>query len=102
MIQDYNKEEIIESLQSKDKVYLYFHTEGCGSCQITLSKIEEISNTQKNKAFSIFQGVNPQLEKYLGVDFFPTLVVVENQQATYLCSGIKQINNYLANGKSNQ
>lgn len=105
MLREYDKEEVIKALKSPTKNYLFFHSNGCGPCKIALPKVTEFAQNKKN-VFSILENNNAQLQKYLGVEFFPTLIVVENQTTIYHCSGLKKINDYLNkewfNGTSNK
>jgi hypothetical protein len=78
-----NKELLIENLEKKNNVILYFNSGGCGPCTQAKPLVTKIAESKKGYLYSdIKEGSenSQELEKFCGVEFYPTLVIIEDNQ----------------------
>jgi len=78
-----NKQLLIENLEEKNNVILYFNSGGCGPCMQAKPLIQKIVEYKKDYVYAdVTEGSkgSDELEKFCGVEFYPTLVIIENNQ----------------------
>jgi hypothetical protein len=78
-----NKELLIENLEKKNNVILYFNSGGCGPCMQAKPLVNKIVESKKEFVYSdVLEGSegSSTLEKFCGVEFYPTLIIIENNQ----------------------
>jgi len=78
-----NKKLLIENLENKNNIILYFNSGGCGPCTQAKPLVEEIAKSKPNYIFAnVLEGseYSSELEKFCNVEFYPTLVIIENNQ----------------------
>ena len=78
-----NKQLLIENLEKKNNVILYFNSGGCGPCIQAQPLVQKIVESKKGYVYeNITEGSNGsnELEKFCGVEFYPTLVIIEDNQ----------------------
>ncbi len=78
-----NKQLLIENLEKKNNLILYFNSGGCGPCTQAKPLVTKIAESKKGYLYSdIKEGSenSQELEKFCGVEFYPTLVIIENNQ----------------------
>ena len=91
MIKSYIKEVLDEDLQSDEQLYLYFYSPGCGPCKHIQPYILEWSKEYDKTVYMIESSEAQDLQKYLGVRLYPTVVVVKQQKSLYLAEGAIKI-----------
>ena len=78
-----NKQLLIENLEKKNNIILYFNSGGCGPCMQAKPLVQKIVETTTGYVYAdVAEGSkgSNELEKFCGVEFYPTLVVIENNQ----------------------
>lgn len=78
-----NKQLLIENLEKKSNIILYFNSGGCGPCTQAKPLVTKIAESKKGYLYSdVKEGSegSQELEKFCGVEFYPTLVIIENSQ----------------------
>jgi thiol-disulfide isomerase/thioredoxin len=78
-----NKQLLIENLEKKNNLILYFNSGGCGPCTQAKPLVTKIAESKKGYLYSdIKEGSenSQELEKFCGVEFYPTLVIIEDNQ----------------------
>jgi thiol-disulfide isomerase/thioredoxin len=78
-----NKELLIENLEKKNNIILYFNSGGCGPCMQAKPLVQKIAESKKEYVYSdVTEGSegSSELEKFCGVEFYPTLVIIENDK----------------------
>jgi thiol-disulfide isomerase/thioredoxin len=78
-----NKQLLIENLEKKNNLILYFNSGGCGPCTQAKPFVTKIAESKKGYLYSdIKEGSenSQELEKFCGVEFYPTLVIIEDNQ----------------------
>ena len=92
-----NKEILIENLEKKGNIILYFNSQKCGSCKQAKPLVKKIVES-KNKYFysDVVEGetYSQALEQFCKVEFYPTLVIIENNEI-YRHVGLTQIKKLL-------
>ena len=89
-----NKKLLVENLENKQNIILFFNSSHCGACQTAKPIVEKIVKSKKDYLYSnITEGSldSEQLEKFCGVEFYPTLVIIENGKVKRYV-GLKQLN----------
>jgi len=78
-----NKQLLIENLEKKNNLILYFNSGGCGPCMQAKPLVKKITESKPDYLFADVkegsEGSN-ELEKFCNVEFYPTLVIIENNQ----------------------
>ena len=100
MIKNYSKKEVDIILESGEKLYLYFYSEGCGPCKTTTPIVEDFA-LRTNNVFKIPAKANSELETHLRVNSYPTLVVISDQVIERVAAGGLLIKSITKHGKSN-
>ena len=88
-----NKQLLIENLEKKNNVILYFNSGGCGPCMDAKPLVNKIVESKKDYLYAdVKEGAkgSEDLEKFCGVEFYPTLVIIENNQVNRYV-GVNQI-----------
>jgi thiol-disulfide isomerase/thioredoxin len=78
-----NKQLLIENLEKKNNIILYFNSRGCGPCMQAKPLVQKIVETKTGYVYAdVAEGSkgSDELEKFCGVEFYPTLVIIENNQ----------------------
>jgi thiol-disulfide isomerase/thioredoxin len=78
-----NKQLLIENLEKKNNIILYFNSGGCGPCIQAQPLVQKIAEAKKGYVYeNITEGSegSNELEKFCGVEFYPTLVIIEDNQ----------------------
>ena len=89
-----NKQLLIEALDNKKDVIFFFNSNSCGACSDIKPLVEEFA---KNKTKSLFMDVvegtpdSEYLEKYCGIEFYPTLILLESSGVLKRYVGKNQI-----------
>jgi thiol-disulfide isomerase/thioredoxin len=68
------KEKFKEIMESGEKVYLYFFSPFCGSCELTKPLLKK----SKHPIFEINSIENKELEKAFDLEYYPTIIEVRN------------------------
>lgn len=78
-----NKQLLIENLEKKNNLILYFNSGGCGPCMQAKPLVQKIAESKKGYVYADItegsEGSN-ELEKFCDVEFYPTLVIIENNK----------------------
>ena len=78
-----NKQLLIENLEKKNNIILYFNSGGCGPCMQAKPLVQKIVETKTGYIYAdVTEGSkgSGELENFCGVEFYPTLVIIENNQ----------------------
>ena len=78
-----NKELLIENLEKKNNIILYFNSKGCGPCKQAKPIVKKIVESRKAHFYSdVVEGDthSQALEQFCKVEFYPTLVIIENNE----------------------
>jgi thiol-disulfide isomerase/thioredoxin len=78
-----NKELLIENLEKKNNIILYFNSGGCGPCMQAKPLVQKIAESKKGYVYSdVVEGSEGSsiLENFCGVEFYPTLIIIENSK----------------------
>lgn len=78
-----NKQLLIENLEKKNNVILYFNSGGCGPCMQAKPLVQKIAESKKGYLYAdVTEGSqnSNELEKFCGIEFYPTLVIIEDNQ----------------------
>ncbi len=89
-----NKKLLIENLENKQNVILFFNSSHCKVCETAKPIVEKIVKSKQNYLYSNItedSKDSEQLEKFCGVEFYPTLVIIENGKVNRYV-GLKQLN----------
>ena len=78
-----NKQLLIENLERKNNIILYFNSGVCGPCMQAKPLVQKIVESKKGYVYADVaedSKGSDELEKFCGVEFYPTLVIIENNQ----------------------
>ena len=78
-----NKQLLIENLENKNNIILNFNSGGCGPCMQAKPLVNKIVESKKGYVYAdVTEGSkgSDELEKFCNVEFYPTLVIIENNQ----------------------
>jgi thiol-disulfide isomerase/thioredoxin len=78
-----NKKLLLENLDKNNNIILYFNSGGCGPCKQATPFVNKIAESKKGYTYAnIAEGSEDanELGKFCGVEFYPTLVIIENNQ----------------------
>ena len=78
-----NKQLLLENLDQNKNIILYFNSGGCGPCTQAKPLVAKIAESKKGYTYAnITEGSegSDELGKFCGVEFYPTLVIIENNQ----------------------
>jgi thiol-disulfide isomerase/thioredoxin len=69
-----NKQLLIENLERKNNIILYFNSGGCGPCMQAKPLVQKIVESKKGYVYADAEGSkgSDELEKFCGVEFYPT------------------------------
>ena len=93
-----NKQLLIEALDNKKDVIFFFNSNSCGACSEIKPLVEQFT---KSKTKSVFMDVvegtldSEYLEKFCGIEFYPTLILLESSGALKRYVGKNQIKNII-------
>ena len=75
-----NKQLLIEALDNKKDVIFFFNSNSCGACSEIKPLVEQFAKTKNKSLFmNIVEGApdSEYLEKFCGIEFYPTLILLE-------------------------
>ena len=75
-----NKQLLIEALDNKKDVIFFFNSNSCGACSEIKPLVEQFAKTKSKSLFmNITEGTpdSEYLEKFCGVEFYPTLIFLD-------------------------
>jgi thiol-disulfide isomerase/thioredoxin len=78
-----NKQQLLENLDKNNNIILYFNSGGCGPCTQAKPLVAKIAESKKGYSYAdIKEGSieSEELGKFCGVEFYPTLVIIENNK----------------------
>jgi thiol-disulfide isomerase/thioredoxin len=78
-----NKQLLIENLEKKNNIILYFNSGGCGPCMQAKPLVKKIAESKKGYSYADITEGSPESEelgKFCGVEFYPTLVIIEDSK----------------------
>jgi hypothetical protein len=78
-----NKQLLIENLEKKTNMILYFNSGGCGPCIQAKPYVNKITESKPDYLFAdikVGSEDSIELEKFCNVEFYPTLVIIENNK----------------------
>ena len=93
-----NKQLLIEALDNKKDVIFFFNSDSCGACSEVKPLVEQFA---KNKSKSLFMDVkegtpnSEYLEKICGVEFYPTLILLDSSGTLKRYVGKNQIQSHI-------
>ena len=93
-----NKQLLIEALDNKKDVIFFFNSNSCGACSEIKPLVEQFA---KSKTKSVFMDVvegtldSEYLEKFCGIEFYPTLILLESSGVLKRYVGKNQIKNII-------
>ena len=91
MIKSYDKELLTEDLQSGEKIYLFFRSNGCSPCKKIESAIEKVANDFDDIFYIIESNEAKDLQQRVGVVAYPTLSIVQEEKVIYNALGEHKI-----------
>jgi len=89
-----NKQLLIEALDNKKDVIFFFNSKSCKACSEVKPLVEQFA---KNKNKSLFMNIvegapdSEYLEKFCGIEFYPTLILLESSGTLKRYVGKNQI-----------
>ena len=78
-----NKQQLLENIDKKNNIILYFNSGGCGPCKQAKPLVAKITESKKGYAYADNKEGTPESEelgKFCSVEFYPTLVIIEDNQ----------------------
>ena len=93
-----NKQLLIEALDNKKDVIFFFNSDSCGACSEIKPLVEQFAKTKSKSLFmNITEGTpdSEYLEKFCGVEFYPTLIFLDPLGTLKRYVGKNQIKNYI-------
>jgi hypothetical protein len=78
-----NKQQLLENIDQNNNIILYFNSGGCRSCIKAKPLVAKIAESKKGYAYADIKEGSPESEelgKFCSVEFYPTLVIIENNQ----------------------
>jgi thiol-disulfide isomerase/thioredoxin len=93
-----NKKLLLENwVEKKQNIMLFFSSKGCGVCKEVKPLIEQFAKLKtKFIYYNIVEGEDDasNLEKFCGIEFYPTLLILEGTEIKKYV-GVKQIKNII-------
>ena len=89
-----NKQLLIEALDNKKDVIFFFNSNTCGACSEVKPLIEQFAKTKNKSLYMNITEGDPDseyLEKFCGIEFYPTLILLESSGALKRYVGKNQI-----------
>ena len=89
-----NKQLLIEALDNKKDVIFFFNSNTCGACSEIKPLIEQFAKTKNKSLYMNITEGDPDseyLEKFCGIEFYPTLILLESSGALKRYVGKNQI-----------
>jgi hypothetical protein len=93
-----NKQLLIEALDNKKDVIFFFNSDSCRACSEVKPLVEQFA---KSKSKSLFMDIkegtldSEYLEKFCGVEFYPTLILLDSSGTLKRYVGKNQIKNHI-------
>lgn len=89
-----DKQLLIEALDSKKDVIFFFNSDSCGACSEVKPLVEQFAKTKSKSLFMNVTEGDPNseyLEKFCGIEFYPTLILLESSGTLKRYVGKNQI-----------
>jgi thioredoxin-related protein len=92
-----NKQLLIEALDNKKDVIFFFNSNSCRACSEVKPLVEQFASTSKSLFMDIKEGTSDSeyLEKFCGVEFYPTLILLDSSGTLKRYVGKNQIQNLI-------
>jgi thiol-disulfide isomerase/thioredoxin len=78
-----NKKTLIENLEKRKDIMLFFSSDSCGACQEVKPLIEAFAKQNSKFVYSnVTEGSedSDKMEKFCSIEFYPTLIMLEGTE----------------------
>jgi thiol-disulfide isomerase/thioredoxin len=95
MIKAYDKELLQEDLQSSKQFYIFFRSKGCRPCNEIKPELLQFTIDYDKLMYIVEENEGEEFQQKWGVNFYPTVVVAQNNKIQYKAEGIFKIRELL-------
>ena len=102
MLKYFNDTEFRDDIQTHSKLYVYFHSHGCGPCIELHPKINQFGKISDDIVYMISSDEAKELQEQLNVTAYPSMVLLKNKKVKRAGLGAQEVTNMIEDGTSNQ
>ena len=95
MIKAYDKEILQEDLQSPEQFYIFFRSKGSRPCNEIEPELLQFTTNYDKLMYVVEAFEGEELQREWGVNFYPTVIVAQDNKIQYKAEGIFKIRELL-------